>query len=88
MAFAIGERVPLFQVSNAMDLSTLVQKIQEERSAVALNIFLKRSATDDLQDLQKYVTNGMDIRRFTLIQVLATQFTARGATRYSFFSDL
>ena len=52
-----------------MDLSTLVQKIQEERSAVALNIFLKRSATDDLQDLQKYVTNGMDIRRFTLIQV-------------------
>ena len=55
-----------------MDLSTLVQKIQEERSAVALNIFLKRSATDDLQDLQKYVTNGMDIRRFTLIQVKLT----------------
>ena len=52
-----------------MDLSNLVQKAQEERSTVALNIFLERSATDDLKDLQQYVTNGMDITRFTLGQV-------------------
>ena len=40
-----------------MDLSNLVQKAQEERSTVALNIFLERSATDDLKDLQQYVPN-------------------------------
>lgn len=45
-----------------MDLSNLVQKIQEERAAVALNIFLKRGPSDDLQDLQKMVTTNIDIR--------------------------
>lgn len=47
----------------------MVQKIQEERAAVALNIFLKRGPSDDLQDLQKMVTTKIDIRKFTLIQV-------------------
>ena len=55
-----------------MDLSNLVQKIQEERITVALNIFLARSPTDDMQDLQKLVSNKMDIRRFTLMQVQQT----------------
>jgi hypothetical protein len=55
-----------------VDLSNLVQRLQEERVAVSLNIFLKRSASDDLQDLQHLVKNGIDIRRFTLIQVDAT----------------
>ena len=52
-----------------MDLSNLIQKVQEERAAVALNIFLKRSATDDLQSLQQYVENGVNITRFSLLQV-------------------
>ena len=62
------------KVSNAVDLSNLVQKIQEERAAVALNIFLKRGPSDDLQDLQKMVTTNIDIRKFTLIQVIQLHF--------------
>ena len=57
------------QVSNAVDLSNLIQRLQEERAAVALNIFLERDPSDDLQGLQMMVTNQMDIRRFTLISV-------------------
>lgn len=57
------------QVSSAVDLSNLVNRLQDERISVALNIFLKRSPNDDLQDLQKLVTNKVDIRRFTLLQV-------------------
>ncbi len=36
------------QVIDAVGLSTLIHKIQDERAAVALNIFLNRPATDDL----------------------------------------
>ena len=58
------------QVSNAVDMSVLVQKIQEERAAVALNIFLNRSVTENsISDLQKYVNNGLDITRFNLFSV-------------------
>ncbi len=56
-------------MSNAVDLSNLVHRLQEERSSVAMNIFLDRSPTDDLADLQKYISNKVDIRRFTLMQV-------------------
>ena len=58
-----------YQVSNAVDLSNLVQRLQEERASVALNIFLERSPSDDLHDLQQLVKNDMDIRKYTLIQV-------------------
>ena len=58
------------QVSNAVDLSILVQRLQEERAAVALEAFLNRSdALDDLSNLQVYSMNGMDISRFTLLKV-------------------
>jgi hypothetical protein len=56
-------------VSNAVDLSNLVQKIQDERAAVALNIFLDRPPSDDLQDLQQMVSNHVDLKRFTLSKV-------------------
>ncbi len=51
-----------------MDLSNLIQRLQDERIAVALNIFLGRKPNDDLQDLQKYIQNDVDIVRFTLLQ--------------------
>jgi CHASE2 domain-containing sensor protein len=57
------------KVSNAVDLSNLVQKIQDERAAVALNIFLDRPKSDDLQDLQQMVSNHVDLKRFTLSKV-------------------
>ena len=34
-----------FQVDDAVGLSTLIHKIQDERAAVALNIFLDRGDT-------------------------------------------
>ncbi|XP_059089436.1 uncharacterized protein LOC131885421 [Tigriopus californicus] len=71
------------QVSNAVDLSTLAQKLQEERAAVALNIFLKRSPTDDLQSLQNLVTNDVDIRKFTLFQTFnATDTVLQSVTTW------
>ena len=58
------------QVGSAVDLSILVQKLQEERAAVALSAFLNRSNTmDSMQDLQPFVLNELDISRFTLLQV-------------------
>lgn len=57
------------QVSNAVDLSNLVQRLQEERASVALNIFLELSPTDDLSGLQALVRTDMEISRFTLIKV-------------------
>ncbi len=59
-----------FQVSNAVDLSNLIQRLQDERIAVALNIFLQRRPDDDLKDLQKYIINDINIVRFTLLEVL------------------
>jgi hypothetical protein len=57
-------------VSDAVDLSILLQCLQEERAAVAITIFLNRPATvDSIQDLQQYVSNGLDITRFTLSKV-------------------
>ncbi len=57
-------------MSDAVDLSILLQCLQEERAAVAITIFLNRPATvDSIQDLQQYVSNGLDITRFTLSKV-------------------
>ena len=45
-------------------------RLQEERAAVALSAFLNRSnSMDSMNDLQPYALNGMDISRFTLLQV-------------------
>lgn len=61
------------QVSGAVDLSILVQRLQEERAAVALESFLNRSTSgEELADLQIYVLNGMDISRFTILKVSST----------------
>ena len=58
------------QIGNALDLSVLVQKLQEERAAVALAAFLNRTnAIDTMEDLQIYVLNDLDISRFTLLKV-------------------
>lgn len=58
------------QISDAVDLSVLLQCLQEERAAVALSIFLNRPPNvDNIQDLQALVSNGLDITRFTLTQV-------------------
>ena len=58
------------QVGNAVDLSILVQKLQEERAAVALSAFLNRSnAMNSNDDLKPYVLNKLDISRFTLLKV-------------------
>ncbi len=56
-------------MSSAVDLSNLIQRLQDERFAVALNIFLNRKPDDDLVDLQRYIINDIDIVRFTLLQV-------------------
>ena len=52
-----------------MDLSNLVQRIQDERAAIALNIFLDRPVSDDLRDLQLMVSNNVSLRKFTLVKV-------------------
>ena len=56
-------------MSNAVDLSNLVQRIQDERAAIALNIFLDRPVSDDLRDLQLMVSNNVSLRKFTLVKV-------------------
>ena len=62
------------QVSNAVDLSNLVQRIQDERAAIALNIFLDRPVSDDLRDLQLMVSNNVSLRKFTLVKVRNSKF--------------
>ena len=60
----------MFQVNQAVDLSLLVEKLQDERAAVALNIFLNRtSGENSISDLQKYSRNEMNITRFNLMTV-------------------
>ena len=58
------------QVGNAVDLSILVQRLQEERAAVALSAFLNRSnSMNSNDDLKPFVLNKLDISRFTLLKV-------------------
>ena len=52
-----------------MGLSTLIHKIQDERAAVALNIFLDRPPTDQMTDLQQMVDKDVLLRRFILSNV-------------------
>ena len=68
---------------NAVNLSSLVQKIQDERAAVALNIFLDRPTSDDMQDLQIMVRKGMDLSRFTLLRTFnATDTVLQNVTTW------
>ena len=61
----------IFQVTQAVDLSLLVEKLQDERAAVALNIFLNRtSGENSVSDLQKYSRNDMNLTRFNLMTVM------------------
>ena len=54
----------------AVDMALLVEKIQDERAAVALNIFLNRSSGEEsIQELQQYSRNQMNISRFNLMSV-------------------
>ena len=57
------------QVDDAVGLSTLIHKIQDERAAVALNIFLDRPPTDQMVDLQQMVDKDVTLRRFILSNV-------------------
>ena len=60
---------------NAVNLSSLVQKIQDERAAVALNIFLDRPPTDQMTDLQQMVDKDVLLRRFILSNVSTYKVT-------------
>ena len=52
-------------MDQAIKLSELVQKLQEERASVGLEIFVTNSdELEVLQDLQKYVSNGLNITKF------------------------
>ena len=52
-------------MDKAIRLSELVQKLQEERASVGLEIFVTNSdELEVLQDLQKYVSNGLNISKF------------------------
>ena len=58
------------QIGNAVDLSNLVQRLQEERAAVALSSFLNRTeGVETMKDLQPYALNGLDIASYTLLRV-------------------
>ena len=59
------------KVDHVVRLSSLIQRLQEERAAVALNLFINRtSSLDTLNDLQGYVkTPGWDITRFSYRKV-------------------
>lgn len=58
------------QIGNAVDLSILVQRLQEERAAVALSSFLNRTdGVETMADLQPYALNGLDIASYTLLRV-------------------
>lgn len=57
------------QIGNAVDLSILVQRLQEERAAVALSSFLNRTdGVETMADLQPYALNGLDIASYTLLR--------------------
>ena len=58
------------QIGNAVDLSILVQRLQEERAAVALSSFLNRTdGVNTMVDLQPYALNGLDITKYDLVNV-------------------
>ena len=61
----------LFQIQHVVRLSALIQRLQEERAAVALNMYINRtSSLDTLDDLQKYVDiNGINMTKFSYRKV-------------------
>ena len=57
----------IVKIDEATKLSFLVQRLQEERAAAALNIFIYRASNvDDTSDLQPYVKNGLNISLYTI----------------------
>jgi len=56
------------QIQQAVDLALLVERLQDERAAVALNIFLNRtSGQESIGELQKFSRNKMNITRFNIM---------------------
>ena len=59
-----------FQVRRSVELALLVERLQDERAAVALNIFLNRtSGQESVAELQKFSRNDLNITRFDIITV-------------------
>ena len=51
-------------------MALLVERLQDERAAVALNIFLNRtSGQESIGELQKFSRNDMNITRFNIMTV-------------------
>ena len=71
------------QVDDAVGLSTLIHKIQDERAAVALNIFLDRPPTDQMTDLQQMVDKDVLLRRFILSNVSTYRVTHQNGKKTS-----
>ena len=62
--------VIVFQVRRSVELALLVERLQDERAAVALNIFLNRtSGQESVAELQKFSRNELNITRFDIITV-------------------
>jgi hypothetical protein len=56
------------QVRRSVELALLVERLQDERAAVALNIFLNRtSGQESVAELQKFSRNELNITRFDII---------------------
>ena len=63
-------QVIVFQVRRSVELALLVERLQDERAAVALNIFLNRtSGQESVAELQKFSRNELNITRFDIITV-------------------
>ena len=71
----------MIKVTQAVDLALLVERLQDERAAVALNIFLNRkSGEESIQELQQFNRNNMNISRFNLMNVSKNRFSIRSLT--------
>ena len=71
----------MIKVTQAVDLALLVERLQDERAAVALNIFLNRkSGEESIQELQQFNRNNMNISRFNLMNVSKNRFSIRSFT--------
>ena len=68
-----------FQVRRSVELALLVERLQDERAAVALNIFLNRtSGQESVAELQKFSRNDLNITRFDIITVCSNIFNVYG----------
>ena len=58
------------KIDSAIKISQLVQLLQQERSAVAIyNFHSGTSNVNNASSLQKYVENGVNISRYTMVAV-------------------